>query len=398
MSRFLKLLILRYLPHLSKIAFRAKRLKEDKEYWSTFVSSKEVTAGETNDAIQPRLLIMLPQDYNLETPFAPAAGNYNYEIAQSAEERYGVGATEVYFPTQESDWVIECRTIAEKVQKTQITHLLFYIESIEIQSGLWRWDILAAELARTASSVTALGFLTDGTYELHQVQCRSFQEIYSRSLFLQIDVMPGTKYLPNGRLVGPTFLPISLESINRLREYLSQSDSEDTYELSFVGKMYGYRKKIVRKLLASGVQVSINPQATSDSGIKAGYLDYMSALSRSKYTINFARANGTRQKQLKSRVLESVLVGSIPVTDDNGLTGRILPTTVPFVNFRRPHEIAEILGQNSFGESPSFGIVHGSKLEKEEIGLLAYGHFWKTLEEGLSMAGLPLLVQASDTP
>lgn len=353
---------------------------------------------ESKDAKRSRLLIVLPRDYNLETPFAPAAGNYNYEIARSAEERYGVGATDVYFPTQETDWITECRKITERVEETQITHLLFYIESLEVQSGFWRWDILAAELAQTGSNVTVLGFLTDGTYELHQVQCGSFHEIYPRSLFLQIDVSPGTKYLPNGRLVGPTFLPISMESIGRLREQLSKSELEVSYELSFIGKMYGYRKKILRKLLASGLAVSVNPQVNTESGIKATYLEYMNALSRSRYTLNFARANGTRQKQLKSRVLESVLVGSMPVTDDDGLTGRILPASVPFVNFRRPHEIAEILSQTSFHQFPSFGIIHGSSSAKEEVVRLAFGHFWETLEEGLLRAELPPLVQASNSP
>ena len=392
MPRFLKLLVLRYLPPLAKMAFRAKRLKEDKAYWSTFAASKEVRGGGTKEARQPRLLIVLPRDYNLDTPFVPAAGNYNYEIARSAEERYGTVATEVYFPSQKTDWITECRKIVEKVEKAQITHFLFYIESLEVQSSLWRWDILAAELARIGSEATAIGFLTDGTYELHQVQCSRFHDLYPKSLFVQIDVVPGTKYLPHERIVGPTFLPISLESISHLKEYLSKSQGREVYELSFIGKMYGYRKKIVRKLVARGLEIRINPHCELGSGIKATYPEYMSALSRSKYTINFSRANGTRQKQLKSRVLESLLVGSIPITDDNDLSRRYIPERAPVITFNHLNQIQSLKREFEIGLANSSLWFKDYQIGLDEINRFASSCFWETLEEGLCNGNLPMLV------
>lgn len=396
MSNFLKLILLRYLPRLAKKAFEVKRLRDDASYWSSFEAPRRTDARETKSSSQPRLLIVLPPEDEEPIPFEPAMGNYNYEILRSSQERYGQEAIRVFGPIQSTDWVSECRQIAERVSRDEITHLLFYIESNEAQSGLWRWDVLAGELTRSRSNVTAIGFLTDGTYELHQIQCSRFHDVYPQSLFIQIDVVPSFKYVKPGRLVGPTFLPISLESITRIEEHILDTAQAPGYELSFIGKLYGYRKKIITNLLNKGIEVAINPQTAKGGVNKASYLDYMGALSRSKYTINLARANGTRQKQLKSRILESVLVGSIPVTDDDGLSERILPKGIPFVTFKRPLEITEILAGSS-SEGPRLENLRRPVPPTEDVSRLACGHFWETLEKGLSGAGLPSLSPLSET-
>lgn len=397
MSNFLKLILLRYLPGLAKKAFELKRLKEDASYWSSFGIARKTGTGEANSSSKPRLLIVLPQEYEESIPFEPATGNYNYEIFRSSQERYGEDVIEVFPPTNSNDWGSECRLIADRISQDKISHLLFYVESNEAQSGLWRWDILAGELIRSGSDVTAIGFLTDGTYELHQIQCSRFEDVYPQSLFIQIDVVPSFKYVKPGRLVGPTFLPVSLESMARIEEHILDTGVDPGYELSFIGKLYGYRKKIIKTLLNKGLEVAINPQITEGSINKASYLDYMGALSRSRYTINLARANGRRQKQLKSRILESVLVGSIPVTDDNGLAERILPKGIPFISFKRPLEIEEILARRT-GEGPRLENLRRPVPPTGDVRRLACGHFWETLEKGLSGAGLPSLSPYSETP
>jgi hypothetical protein len=397
MSKFLKLILLRYLPSLAMKAFAAKRIKEDPGYWSVFKMYRYKVSRGAEAPNRPRLLIVLPAGYDGAVSFEPSTGNYNYELFRSAKERYGGDSIELFPPTKSNDWVSECRLIADRVSRHGITHLLFYIESNEAQSGLWRWDILAGELTRSGSSVTAIGFLTDGTYELHQIQCSRFLDVYPNSVFIQIDIVPSFKYLKPGRLLGPTFLPISLESITRIGKHLRDAPLAPGYELSFIGKLYGYRKRIVKTLLSNGLEVAINPQAATSGTCRASYLDYLSALSRSRYTINFARANGTRQKQLKSRILESVLVGSIPVTDDNGLTERILPKGVPFVSYRRPKEIPKVLAESSGTDGQKLESLQRPAPTPENISRLASGHFWETLEEGLSGAGLPNLAPLSET-
>lgn len=397
MANFLKLLILRQLPTLAKKAFVWKRIREEKSYWDSFSKYPHVATKQKKSLGRPRLLIVLPADCDVANPFEPATGNYNYEILRSSQERYGSQFVVAFSMTKNRDWVDECRLIIDKILSEEITHILFYIESYEASLNIWRWDILAAELTRSGSNVTAIGFLTDGTYELHQIQCHRFYEVYPQSLFIQIDVLPTSKYVKDGRLVGPTFLPISSASIEHLNEHFLKSESGAFYELSFIGKLYGYRKRTLRQLLKKGLDVTINPQAAQADEREASYMEYMDALRRSRYTINFARANGTRQKQLKSRVLESVLVGSIPITDDDGLTKQLLPSGTPFISFKRSNEVLKFFDGYTLEHELSLSVDSTSILVSERVRQFAYSHFWETLEKGLSKAGLETLIPLSKT-
>lgn len=396
MTNLVKLLVMRFFPALAKMAYSHKRLREDRAYWGSIDLTSRAEGSSVCPGRKPRLLIVLPANFDTETPFKPALGNYNFEILRSAQERYGIEGVEVFFPSPATDWIQECRMIASQAQKEKISHLLFYIESVEPQSLLWRWDVLAAELVRKSPEVTAIGFLTDGTYELHQIQCNRFQEVFPRSIFVQIDVAPSSKYVSKGRLVGPTFLPISLESIKCLDENLAALESAPKYELSFIGKMYGYRMRVIVKLLKKGLRIAVNPHSSDDIERRASYVEYMQALRVSKYTINFSRANGTRQKQLKSRILESVLVGSIPMTDDDGLASKVLPLGTPILSFARPGEIPLAVHRPRVGGEESLHAIDNARLRTEEIEKFARSHFWRTLENGLSVARLPPLGPPSD--
>ena len=389
MINSIKLLFLRYLPPISRFMFGKKRIREDQKYWSTLETPQAEREFLSVQRGGPRLLIVLPADYDNASPFEPASGNLHYEIYQSARERYGAEWIEIFHLPKGVDWIDQCRTIVELTDHHEITHMLFHIESKEVRSKIWRWDILAAELSRMSSNVIAIGFLTDGTYELHQLQCGRFAELYSRSLFLQIDVEPSSKYVHEGSLVGPTFLPISLESSNHLWQRFSQTDTSTDIELSFVGQLYGYRKKIVKALLEQGIELVVNPQSNKNNFGKASYFEYMDALRRSVFTINFARANGTRQKQLKSRILESVLVGSIPITDDDGLSEKLLPKSIPLLRFTRLDEIVNLIEQHRSDKTSRLKFLKGEVDRPSSIRLFAANHFWETLEEGLLEAGLP---------
>jgi hypothetical protein len=395
---FLKLLLLRYFPNFSKAAFRKKRWMEDQRYWSSASSGDSVCVTSVGYFKCPRLLVILPPMKESMSEFGPGAGNYFYEIFQSAQERYGSENVAPHFICRETAWEDECRKISKRITLENFSHMLFYLESKESTSNLWRWDILGSELVKGKSRVIAIGFLTDGTYELHQLLCSRFQELYYNSIFLQIDVTPSDKYVKNGRLFGPTFLPISQESIQYIRDYLNCSKDTKSFELSFIGKIYGYRKKIIRELNKSGVNVSVNPHRSANSDCNPSYLEYMNALSSSKYTINFAKANGTSQMQLKSRMLESALVGTVPLTDDNGLSELVLPVGIPYIRFSNPSEILNIteLTMGSFNNEAIEKLQVSEAMET--IDRFASNHFWECLEQGLLQANLQILVRVPLEP
>jgi hypothetical protein len=394
---FLKLFLLRCLPGFSKAAYRWKRLLEDQAYWSSSSPGFGPSSNLQGAHKAQRVLVVLPPLQDCSTEFAPGSGNFYYEILRSAQERYGRENVGSIFVSSDTPWERECAKIAEKVAVESFSHLLFYIESIEVKSNIWRWDILGSELIRVDSRVTAIGFLTDGTYDLHQLQCSRFQEVYSNSIFIQIDVAPSHKYVKDKRVFGPTFLPISQESIQHIREYRSVSTTE-SYGLSFVGRIHGYRRKVIRDLTESGVSVAVNPHRSSNSDDNPSYLEYMDALRRSRITINFSRSNGTRKKQLKSRILESTLVGSVPLTDDGGLSELVLPAEVPLLKFSNTVDIGNVLhdfqGTWDIKVSASFeGSEQMAVIEKAASNL-----FWECLEQGLEKSSMALLGRAPLRP
>jgi hypothetical protein len=389
--KYLKLILLRYFPEFSKRAYRKSREIEDRAYWSSLPSRVSTISAKESNVKKPRLLIVIPPIEDMMAAFGPGTGNYHYEILRSAQDRYGADNVESHFISTGTPWEQECEEIATEITVKNFSHTLFYIESYERKSNLWRWDILASELAKGKSGITAIGFLTDGTYELHQLQCSRFHEVYSNSIFVQIDVAPTDKYLKKGRLFGPTFLPISQESIKLIRDYLSKSKATERFELSFIGKIYGYRKKIIGELTKSGMNVFVNPHRATNSDSQPGYLEYMDALRRSRFTINFARANGTSQMQLKSRMLESALVGAVPLTDDGGLSVLVLPEEIPYIKFSSPAEIQNVVdkSRDSFPTLTPGGYV--GVAGEAKIDRLASNHFWETLEKGLEESSLKVL-------
>lgn len=389
MSTLLKRAVLKLMPALAIFVFTRRRQRQDKAYWaSTSLGIRAI--DESKPAwLKPKLLIVLP-DISGNPDFGPAKGNYFFEIFTSAQERYGVDRVAAHCLSQTEDWIIQCRRIAWRLKNGGESHVLFYIESSDPNTQRWRWDVLANEIARSGCSTAAIGFLTDGTYELHQLFCRRFQQVYANSLFVQIDVKPSDRYVQGGRLIGPTFLPISRGSIRQLESHLLGVEVTKSFHLSFIGKMYGYRSKVLTKLVGLGLEVAINPHRSQGGDETISYLDYMAALHRSRFTINFARASDSRQKQLKSRILESVLAGSVPITDDQGLSEEVLPAGISVRTFR---SAIDLLAIQETSESRSRIIERGfpNGLVKEEIRSLASSHFWQTIERGLESSGLPKL-------
>ncbi len=391
MFKSFKLLVLRNFPRFSKWSYKQKRHFEDKEYWSIPFSASKSDDSPDLMRLDTRILIIVnPLGGGLDD-FGPCTGNYFYEIVRSARERYGEQAVGLHVIDREVNWADECQSIAARQVRGNFSHILFHIEMNDHKSRLWRWDILGRELAKSGSGATAIGFMTDGTYQLHQLQCSRFQEIYSKSAFIQIDIVPDSKHFGVDNLFGPTFLPISLETISLLERSFATSVSKEIYDLSFIGRIYGYRARILRKLQASGIKISINPHKSGSSNAHPSYMEYMDALRRSKLTINFARANGTRQLQLKSRVIESAIAGTVVLTDDNGLSDLVLTDEPGVIRFTKPSDVLGILERVS--KTPRLG--QGPSSHSESILVVATGHFWMTLERGLRSSRLPFLIPNS---
>jgi hypothetical protein len=200
---------------------------------------------------------------------------------------------------------------------------------------------------------------------------------------VQIDRKPDYLYLPAEKLLGPTFLPISNASLEILVKDAALNGQRGKTELSFIGKVYGYRASELAVLTDAGIRVSINPQSSESIGKRSSYIGYFRALFDSRFTLNFSRANGVSKPQLKSRMLEARVAGCIPITDNRDLNSIFFKEGRDYIFFESQDEISG--GIRAWTEEE--GIDWFSTKRFAEIRNLAQRSFWdlitKTAESRL---------------
>jgi len=376
----IKAFFLDKMPSTSSHLFRLKRNLEDPVIWFRGIKSRFTLAQrhvpEIENQSRACLLIIIPPGQSEKKRFGPGLGNYHFELFKSAQEIFGQDYVTTYSLDESKSFESEVSTLIEVIRSSTIERVLFHIESIDPAKGFWRWDILALALGSLTRKVGAIGFMTDGVYALHQLFCKRFLDIHSNSCFIQIDRKPESLYLPAGRLVGPTFLPISNASVDTLVQRASIAGLGEKNELTFIGKVYGYRKTELSVVEAAGLNVVVNPQSSGDSSTKAAYVDFFRALVESKFTLNFSRANGVSKPQLKSRMLEARLAGCVPITDDKELNSVFFDEGRDFIAFDSVGEVAGKIrgwtdggeGESDWFDSPRFA----------QCRALAQRNFWDT--------------------
>ena len=116
-------------------------------------------------------------------------------------------------------------------------------------------------------------------------------------------------------------MPVCATSLELVRDRCSSI--QKMWDVSFIGVLYPYRVDALEELRRRGVKVAVNPHrndnATDYRSTKVdqpAWLDYMAALAASRLTINFSQSNAGPVQQLKTRVIEGMLAGTVVVTDD----------------------------------------------------------------------------------
>ena len=336
-------------------------------------------------------VLVVPQEGPDFDSWAPGRWNFYFEVWQTAIERLGADRVSFLDVARGESWESWVPRLVALAHETEATHIITHIESDPgSESSTWHWDVAWAELLRSWDGVL-LGVMFDSAYFWIRAQSRRLARMSPR--FVVVDIcMPMDGSMLRGRPeVGPVNMPVCATSLELVRDRCSSI--QKMWDVSFIGVLYPYRVDALEELRRRGVNVAVNPHrndnATDYRSTKVdqpAWLDYMAALAASRLTINFSQSNAGPVQQLKTRVIEGMLAGTVVVTDDVDRTSRFFSPGVDYRYFRDLDALPDVISQ-ALAE-PGI-LAESAAAVRPRAESLAKRGFWDAIDAGLRRRSLP---------
>ncbi len=336
-------------------------------------------------------VLVVPQEGPDFDSWAPGRWNFYFEVWQTAIERLGADRVSFLDVARGESWESWVPRLVALAHETEATHIITHIESDPgSESSTWHWDVAWAELLRSWDGVL-LGVMFDSAYFWIRAQSRRLARMSPR--FVVVDIcMPMDGSMRRGRPeVGPVNMPVCATSLELVRDRCSSI--QKMWDVSFIGVLYPYRVDALEELRRRGVKVAVNPHrndnATDYRSTKVdqpAWLDYMAALAASRLTINFSQSNAGPVQQLKTRVIEGMLAGTVVVTDDVDRTSRFFSPGVDYRYFRDLDALPDVISQ-ALAE-PGI-LAESAAAVRPRAESLANRGFWDAIDVGLRRRSLP---------
>lgn len=296
--------------------------------------------------------------------WSSASGNWFYEIYSSALDFFPDHKIEVFFIRDYgSSWP---EVLFEKVCNNPQTSILSFIEndSPHNMNGINFEHLIKL---RHMWRGLFLGVIFDSVWPNTLNHAFILSHMDKGVIIVSIDRSIKTALPRNSSQCGPVFLPISKETIHQFHEI--SKNNPKSIEFSFMGKTYPSRIHNIGAVLKT--YQKLDHKYESDNK-RLKYPSYIAKLASSHFTLNLARANAQSVFQLKCRVLEAALVGTIVVTDEKRFIRKYFPES-NFIYYYRPEMIAAKINRLNLTKS---------KLQ-EEIQIMAESiapsDFWKKI-------------------
>ena len=370
--------------------FEERRWFRERERCALGRQPANVDAWSLEEDARPHLLVVPHEGEHMPT-WGPARGNPYYEAAQTAREQLAQSRVSVFSVACGEDATRWHGRLIDFIRDEQVTHVLVHSEGDPSGGGDWSWDLVWRHLA--ATEVVMLGMVFDSAYRWVNAGSRLLARISPR--YLNVDIcMPMSGRLVRGRPeVGPVNWPLSDQAFEVIDAHTSGVTKE--FDLSFIGALYPYRVALIERLRADGVRVAVNPHRpdpttdfASSRRNQPTYVDYMAGLAASEMTVNFSQSSAGPYEQLKTRVIEAASVGCLVITDDRDRTGRFWPEGREFSRFSELSEI-QAIAEAWLADVPALRTAQAAARVRARE--LAGAGFWRAVNEGLRIRGLPTL-------
>ena len=336
-------------------------------------------------------VLVVPQEGPDFDSWRPGTRNFYFETWQTAIEMFGESRVSFFDVARGESWESWIPRLVGKANEVGATHIITHIESDPgSESTTWHWDVAWAELLRSWDGVL-LGVMFDSAYYWIGAQSRRLARMSPR--FMVVDIcMPMDGAMKRGRPeVGPVNMPMSKMSLDLVRQRCAQVEKK--WDVSFVGVLYPYRVEALDELRRRGLSVVVNPHRVDDAddyvsttANQPSWLDYMAGLASSRMTINFSQSNARPVEQLKTRVIEGMLAGTVVVTDDVDRTSRFFTPGREYLPFRGLDDLLDVV-TGALADAEQLAAIPARVRPRAET--LANRGFWEAIDVGLGRRRLP---------
>ena len=345
-------------------------------------------------ADRPPHIVVVPQEGPQFESWRPGTRNFYFEAFQTARELFGEESVSFLdvAPGESTDtWQ---RHLTEMLGDLRATHVVTHIEHDPGSPEEWTWDTAWNRITGQWDGVL-LGVMFDSAFPVVTMKSRRIARMSPN--FVAVDICTSMDdVLIKGRSeVGPVTMPMSRLSSDLVMKRIE--GLHPTHDVSFIGVMYPYRVELVERLRAEGVDVAVNPHRVdfaedpaSSRSEQPGWLDYMAGLASSRMTINFSRFSVGDAEQLKTRVIEATLAGTLLLTDDRNSTRLFFTPEKEYGYFSDISALPQVI-ESWNGRPEALDAARRSAQAKAvEIGAR---DFWERINSGLKVRHLPSVAE-----
>lgn len=377
-------------PRLSWNLWSARRTLEQASLGELAPAARN--RWERHSGVPPRttagtsLLLIVPTADHVDIPWLPAVGNYSFELFHTASASLGEERVHTFRVDSESSPEQWHSAVIDEALALGVTHILGRIDIEPNGAPDWSWDLFVRRLRRAWPGVF-LPLTYDSAYPYLSMHLDRITRLDSRAMPIVLDRPISPVIRPHRPAAGPLFLPLSDASTHAIDE--SIADAHADLDVTFIGNVsgYPYRAALLEDLAKAGVTVDVNPQRSEHEAIP-GFTAYARALRRSRVTLNFTRCNGVPVTQLKTRVLEGSLFGSVVACDSPLYARDYFVEGEEFISYTSPRDLRSQL-DTLFSEPDRLEAMRARALAKAES--LRVRSFWQQTDAALARRGLDRL-------
>mgnify|MGYP006279396083 CR=1 FL=1 len=287
--------------------------------------------------LSPRRLLYIVPSRDAGYRWGAGLGNHSFDLAVSAGETFEqleIHTLEVGQDEAPDHWH---QRVVDDVLSLGITHVAAHVEHGANDADDWSWDILVKRLRRRWRGVF-IAVSYDSAYPSVVMHLDRLSRLYPGLSVMAIDRPIPEGLRPHRTVAGPAFLPVPSVSIAALDAELE--GLEPSFDVTFIGNVegYPYRSELLGELASAGIAVTVNPHQSAGA-TRPGFAAYAAALRMSRITLNFSRCNGMPVTQLKTRILEGSLFGTVVASDSSAYTHPYFTPGEHFLAYSSPQEL-----------------------------------------------------------